>query len=82
RDDKTAVSWYQKAADAGNATAMSNLGYCYENGYGVEQNYEMALEWYQKALNAGKDTSEAIARVEELLSDGAQPQSGGEAQAY
>ncbi|MBR0420777.1 MAG: sel1 repeat family protein [Erysipelotrichaceae bacterium] len=36
-DLEEAKKWYQKAAEAGNKTAMKNLSYCYENGYGVEK---------------------------------------------
>ena len=32
---------------------MRNLGWLYENGYGVTQDYGPALQWYQKALDAG-----------------------------
>lgn len=33
--------------------AMNNLGICYENGQGVEQNYQKAVEFYQKAADLG-----------------------------
>lgn len=48
-----AVKWYRKAAKKGNAAAQIWLGYCYENGQGVEQNYEEAVKWYQKAAEQG-----------------------------
>jgi TPR repeat protein len=32
---------------------MSNLGWLYENGQGVTQDYTKAREWYQKAAEAG-----------------------------
>ncbi len=44
---------YQKAADLGNADAMFNLGWLYEDGNGVEQSYEKAAELYQKAADLG-----------------------------
>jgi TPR repeat protein len=34
KDDAQAVSWYRKAADAGNAFGMSRLGFMYEAGRG------------------------------------------------
>jgi TPR repeat protein len=43
-----------KAANAGNATAMANLGRLYCNGKGVTQDYEQASEWYQKCRSALK----------------------------
>ncbi len=46
-----AVSWYQKAGAQGLASAQKHLGFCYEHGAGVEQNYKTAFEWYQKAAD-------------------------------
>jgi len=43
----------QKAADAGNPTAMYNLGFLYAHNLGVAQDYGKAREWYQKAADAG-----------------------------
>ncbi|KAL0251008.1 hypothetical protein GEMRC1_000222 [Eukaryota sp. GEM-RC1] len=37
KDDATAVYWYQKAADLGNSDAMFTLGFCYENGQGIQK---------------------------------------------
>jgi len=42
-----------KAADAGDAEAMYNLGLLHANGKGVAQDYGKAREWYQKAADAG-----------------------------
>ena len=52
-DFKTAVKWFQKAADQGNADAQINLGFCYQEGQGVPQNYDKAVKWYQKAADQG-----------------------------
>ena len=38
---------------------MYNLGYCFENGYGVALNLATALEWYTKARDAGHEGAEA-----------------------
>ena len=43
----------RKAADAGNPTAMYNLGFLYAHNLGVAQDYGKAREWYQKAADAG-----------------------------
>ena len=56
-----AAKWYQRAADAGDAAAMSRLGDCYFQGQGVEADYEQAVEWYQKAADAGN--TEAMLRL-------------------
>ena len=36
-------------AEARSCDAQAHLGYMYENGLGVGQNYETALSWYQKS---------------------------------
>lgn len=47
-----AAKWFQKAADSGFTRAQVNLGYLYENGFGVEQNSDKALFWYTKSSGA------------------------------
>jgi uncharacterized protein len=32
---------------------MSDLGWLYQNGWGVAQDYAQARRWYQKAADAG-----------------------------
>lgn len=49
----TAMDWYQKAAKAGHAVAMNNIGYMYEEGLGVFPDYNTARQWYQKGADAG-----------------------------
>jgi TPR repeat protein len=64
KDNGKAREWYQKAADAGNADAMSNLGDFYYYGWGVAKDYNKAREWYQKAADAGdKNAKQALARL-------------------
>ena len=53
QDYRKARKWYQRAADAGDATAMNNLGVLCHEGQGVTQDYGKAREWYQKAADAG-----------------------------
>lgn len=36
RDPAQAVTWYEKAAEQGNANAAFNLGVAYSNGAGVQ----------------------------------------------
>lgn len=40
-------------ADQRNAEAQFSLGYMYDFGEGVSQNYDKAFEWYSKAANQG-----------------------------
>ena len=36
-----------------NREAMQNLGWYYQNGFGVAQDYTQARQWYEKAAAAG-----------------------------
>jgi TPR repeat protein len=63
KDYAKALLLLQDAADAGNASAMFQLGSLYQTGggtgwlfhtgRGVRRDYAKALEWYQKAAHAG-----------------------------
>lgn len=52
-DYKTALSQWIPFADSGNASAQSNLGFMYERGHGVPQNYNAAAKWYTLAAEQG-----------------------------
>jgi len=56
-----AFIYWQKAAAAGNATAMLYLGLLYVNGKGISQNYQQAFAWWQKAAALGN--SEAMNNI-------------------
>ena len=43
----------EKAAAAGDAQAMNDLGELYYEGKGVPQDYQKAKDWYEKAVDAG-----------------------------
>jgi TPR repeat protein len=61
KDYAKALLLSQKAADAGIADAMNNLGWLYMNGWGVAQDYGKAREWYQKAAGGGAtDAKQAL----------------------
>jgi TPR repeat protein len=53
-----ALRWYRQAADEGDATAQTTLGYLYEKGLGVPQSYGDALAWYRKAAAQGHAAAE------------------------
>jgi TPR repeat protein len=50
-----AHEWYEKAAEKGNDYGMERLGWMYENGRGVPQDYVKAREWYEKAAEKSND---------------------------
>ncbi|KAH3758363.1 serine/threonine protein kinase [Pelomyxa schiedti] len=53
KDIHKAVTLYQRAADAGDATAMWLLGLCYENGDGVDKDTHKAVALFQRAAELG-----------------------------
>ena len=53
KDYNSAVQYYHKAAEQGNAKAQNNLGFCYESGRGVTQDYTETVKWYRKAAELG-----------------------------
>ncbi|UXN06226.1 tetratricopeptide repeat protein [Bartonella sp. HY761] len=54
----------KKSANNGYATAQAQLGYEYQTGKRVEQNYQQALDWYFKA--AGQNNSFAQYHIGEM----------------
>lgn len=52
-DFSRAAQFYEKAADAGNSSAMILLGDLYANGRGVKTDYNQAAKLYQNAQKAG-----------------------------
>jgi uncharacterized protein len=52
-DWNTARTAFLEAAEAGSPTAMSHLGWMYEEGHGVAVNGPVAAEWYARAAAAG-----------------------------
>jgi len=47
--------WYLKAAEQGHVKAERNVGHCYHDGEGTEQDDEMAKKWLRKAAKDGSD---------------------------
>jgi hypothetical protein len=68
-DVKTqAYDSYLKAAKAGNAEAMCRLGWVYQSGWGVGQDYAKARDWYQRAAKARN--AEAMYRLGQIYENG------------
>lgn len=58
------MSWYRKAADAGDAAGMFNLGIMYEDGRGMPRDDAQALSWFRKAADAGNQNAvQALKRL-------------------
>ena len=51
--DYAAVKWYRKAAEQGDAYAQGQLGWMYDSGQGIAQDYAEAVKWYHKAAEQG-----------------------------
>ena len=48
-DYEVMVALLRPLAEKGNAEAQFRLGYCYENGEGMAQDYTQAVYWYEKS---------------------------------
>lgn len=53
RDDKTALSWFQRAAEQGDAASQYNVGVSYASGTGTAQNDAEAAKWFRRAADQG-----------------------------
>jgi TPR repeat protein len=68
KDYAKAMIYFRKAADAGDATAMFNIGVLYQYGRGVDQDYQQAMAFYRKAADAGN--AEAMRNLGFLYASG------------
>lgn len=55
-----AFEWFQKSAEQDFITAYFNLGRCYLNGYGVEQDVGQAISNYKTAAEKGMSDAELM----------------------
>ncbi len=46
-DYATALRIFRQLAEQGDASAQYNLGFMYDNGQGVTQDYAVAVRWYR-----------------------------------
>jgi len=63
-----AIPLLQSLANEGYMPALFHLGFCYENGEGVPQDYAKALEWYGKAAEQGD--AEAVKKYNHIKTIG------------
>jgi TPR repeat protein len=54
KDYETALDWYKRAAEMGNASAMRNVGLLYETGQGTAKDLTQAAAWYKRAAEKGQ----------------------------
>ena len=59
-EPETEEQRYLRAAEAGDAAAMSNLGTLYYQGNGVAQDYQQALKWFLEAERSGNSAVQYI----------------------
>ncbi|MBQ6780847.1 MAG: SEL1-like repeat protein [Treponema sp.] len=58
----------KKSAEQGDAEALYQLGNCYQNGEGVEQDIKKAVEWWLKAADLGHEkASELIQKINLIM---------------
>ena len=51
------------AAEQGNADAQNNLGFMYDKGRGVQQDYAEAVRWYRLAADIALDVPRSMPRT-------------------
>ena len=62
------IETLKNAAEQGDAEALYQLGNCYQNGEGVEQDIEKAIEWWLKAADLGHEkASELIQKLSLIM---------------
>lgn len=54
-----AASLYRKAAEQGLLMAQTAIGFLYENGKGVRQDFKEAVNWYRKAAEQGYSNAQS-----------------------
>lgn len=58
KESETKVEYYKKAIEQGYFLSEFNLGECYYNGNGVEQDLTLAAKWYEKAAERGHKSAQ------------------------
>ena len=72
-DDQARLAWVRKAADQGHAAAQFSLGFRYDTGQGVPQDYVEAHKWNNFAASrATGDTQKQYAQNRDALAQTAE----------
>jgi uncharacterized protein len=53
-DNETAIRLWRPLAERGDARAQASLGFMYQNGFGVAQDFASAARWYGIAAEQGQ----------------------------
>lgn len=61
-DERGAFQAFLAAGEAGHGLAQRKLGELYDNGDGIERDYQSSLKWYQKAREQGVAIPNPIVR--------------------
>jgi len=69
RDFEQSAKWFLRAAEAGDAEAMTNLAALYFRGLGVERDAARGLDWFARAAAEGDPANQL--RLGQLYLDGA-----------
>lgn len=56
--EEVSIEQLQQEAEGGNVIAQFLLGFKYEQGNGVKQDYQKAKEWYEKSAEQGNRGSQ------------------------
>lgn len=68
QDNAEALRWFRRAAEAGNATGLNNLGTFYRRGLAVPVDYGEAMQLFRQA--ADKGNTMALFNIGLLYADG------------
>ena len=57
-NDVQAAKYWLEAAQKGDSVAQNNIGWAYDTGRGVKQNYPEAVRWYRRAAEQGNQRAQ------------------------
>ena len=57
KEYSNAMKYGKMAAEQGDADSQNNVGWMYENGFGIGTNQELAISWYERAAAQGNTTA-------------------------
>ena len=67
KDYNEGLKWLNAAAELSNRRAIRDIGWCYENGFGVTKSLTKAKEYYQKAKELGYNADYDLKRLDKKM---------------